>query len=307
MTQTNQPIISQSTPSVQGAQSGGFERSGTYGLWQMMLEIMKYEKTVLDNNAKLQQGWAQTLGGKNGVYSKLYDIGVSVGDAQAEGLRDSAYSQFAQAGLTGLSLGASAVKYFGGVKPQINEAEAGLADNAAMKGALTGSNAGVSVKGQNNGVVDSEVTNRVNGWADHSLDIENFNGDQADLNKLAAKHAANDPEKYGKIMERVEKRSEGLQNQISNADTKYNTWVQVYNGTLTQGLQRVAEGYGTIKQADAKEAEAKASASNTIVSQVQQQITAQENRSQQNAADALQQANQWASAFAQAAASQVHG
>ncbi len=306
---------------------GGLPPNGTFSLWQMLMAIMKYEKNNLDNNAEMQKNYAENLGGANGIMSKLFNVGCLVGEHDAQSLKDDAYGKFAQAGISGASIGVSAVKYFGNgnsitgesTSNGIKAGNATTANATSMEKEINESDAAIAIK-ENPAVkpvatpVDANVQARVDGWADGSHPIDNFKGldengnvdpVQAKLNEDAAAHVANDPAKRAEIQKRIDKQKEAGQAQISNADQKFNTF-QNLNSTVTQGLNQLTSGAAETAQADETLKKAQANAAQTVMSQAQQGITAAENTAEKNAQDALQQANQWAAGFASAASSQVH-
>jgi hypothetical protein len=304
----NQPLAEESDES-----QGGMPPNGTFSLWQMLMAIMKYEKNNLDNNAKMQKNYAENLGGANGIFAKLYDVGCAVGYHDAESMRDDAYGKFAQAGVAGGSLVAAGAKWGISTRPEVNAGQAGLDDNTAMEKMMNKSGAGIKLgEAPKPTPITSEadqveVDKRISGWADGSRSVDNFKGADAEdarLNKLAAEHAANDNKV--KIQKKIDKAKTSNQNRISQADTKFNTFQQL-NSTVTQGLQNVAGGGASMYAADAAEKKAESNAQQTVISQVQQGVSTSENKAEQNAQDALQQANQWATGFASAASSQVHG
>jgi hypothetical protein len=288
---------------------GGLPPNGTFSLWQMLMAIMKYEKTVLDNSAQMQKNWAQNLGGSDGIYAKLYTIGCNVGEQEADGLRADAISKFVQTGVSGASLGFSAGKYLLSTRPAINAGQAGLDDASNMENAIHKSDAGLLIKENENANIDPKVQARLKGWADGSEPVNNFKGvneEEAKINEQAAKHSANDKTQQEKILKRVKEQKDSCQGQITQANRNFDEFVQ-FNSIATNGLNNAAGATGSIAQADAAAKKGQSNASQSIVSQVQQQIVTAQNKAEQNAQDALQQANQWAAGFASAASAQVHG
>lgn len=296
---TSGPTPPPSTP------SGGLTPNGTFNLWQMLMAIMKYEKTVLDNNATMQKNWAQNLGGENGIYANLYKIGVSVGNYDAESLTKEAIYQFAQAGVSGTSLLATGAL---ALKANSNAAlgKAGIEDMNNMEGAIEGSQAGVSLKDtQVEGPLTKEVQEKINDWKQGKIEqFKNPDENQAALNKEAAEAAATHPDKQ-QVLKKIQKQKKVYENNIRSADQNFNNHVQ-YLQTATGGINQGLIAGGNIAKAGKLADKGKASAAQTVVSQVQQQVSTQENKAEQNAQDALQQANQWAAAFASAASAQVH-
>ncbi len=297
---TSGPTPPPSTP------SGGLTPNGTFNLWQMLMAIMKYEKTVLDNNATMQKNWAQNLGGENGIYANLYKIGVSVGNYDAESLTKEAIYQFAQAGVSGGSL----IGTFGlsrKANSNIAAGKAGLEDMNNMEGAIEGSPAGAAVKGSEEveSSLSKEVKEKINDWKQGKIEqFKNPDENQAALNKEAAEAVATDPDKQ-QVLKKIQKQKKVYENNIRSADQNFNNHVQ-YLQTATNGINQGLGAGGNIAKAGALADKGKASAAQTVVSQVQQQVSTQENKAEQNAQDALQQANQWAAAFASAASAQVH-
>jgi hypothetical protein len=300
--------------------SNGLPPNGTFSLWQMLMAIMKYEKNNLDNSAEMQKNYAENLGGSNGIFAKLYSVGCEVGKKDAETMRDDAYGKFAQAGVAGGSLVGSAAMYGVKTRPAINQGEATIKNATDMESAINNSGAAIQIKAAPAvkppvAPVSANVQARVDGWADGSHPIDNFDGmnkdgtanmAEAHLNRTAAEHVANDSTKRAKIQKRIDKQKESGQGAISNADQKFNTFQNI-NSTVTQGLQNVAGGGAAVAGAEAAKAKAKANAEQSVISQVQQGVTASETKAEQNAQEALQQANQWAAGFASAASAQVHG
>ncbi len=297
--------------------SPGLPPNGTFNLWQMLMAIMKYEKVNLDTHAELQKDWALALGataGNHGIFQELYNVGVAVGNAQAQADKSAAYGQFASMGVDFVSLGAGAVTYFGSTRPATNDAEFNLKNVSEMKSAMNESQAAMTIKEQPKLDPNPKEASLLNGWANGSKPLDGFNGERPDgsidqdakaAHAQAIQHAANDPEKFETIMEKLNKREEALQGQIHSANTQLNTRWQLI-GVASGGLKSAAQGGSGVGRAAAEVAQGKASAANTLVSSVQQQVVEQERKAQQNAEEALQQANQWASSFAQAAAAQVH-
>lgn len=306
-----QPITA--TPSVpprpqgEGNSNSNLAPNGTFNLWQMLMAIMKYEKTLLDNDADIQKKLAQALGGSNGIYQHLYNISAEVGVHEAEGLRADAFSKFAQAGVSGLSLGVSLGKYLGSTRPSVNAANKELKNLGDVEGKIGESKAGLKLADKaSKPAIDSKIQTRLNEWAEgsRSIKLNDVNAEEQLINQKAAEHVAHDPNK-AKIMEQIQKQKESAQGQISSAYNSYDRWGQI-NRTTAEGANAFAGGIGSLKQADAQEAKAKANAANTIVSQVQGQVVDQQNKMQQKAEEALQQANSWATSFANAASAQVH-
>jgi hypothetical protein len=303
-----------------GQNQGGLPPNGTFSLWDMLMAIMKYEKTLLDNNAQMQKNYAQTLGGKTGVFATLYTVGCNIGEKDAESMRDDAFGKFAQAGVAGGSLLASGAKYGFSTRPAINAGNETSADATAFQKSINESPAALRIKAAPSAPpaeaphVDADVQARVDGWADGSQPIENFKGldkdgnvdaAQKQLNDRAASHVANDPAKRAKIQKRIDKQKESGSSQINNADQSFNTF-QNLNSTATQGLQNVANAGAGIAGSDAAKQKGQYNAAQTVISQAQQGIVQSENTAERNAQEALQQANQWAQGFASAASSQVH-
>jgi hypothetical protein len=291
---------------------GGLPPNGTFSLWQMLMAIMKYEKNNLDNNAEMQKNYAENLGGANGVFAKLYDVGCMVGIRDADSLKADAYGKFAQAGVSGTSLVVSGTKYLASTRPEINAGGAAVKDNEAMDATLNKSGAGlkISEKSPVEGPLTEkdqvEVDKRIQGWADGSRSVNNFKGADAEdarLNKLAAEHASNDNK--AKIQKQINKAKTSNQNRINTAETNFNSFQQT-SQQVTSALNNGAAGGAAIAQANSLEDKGKYAAQQTVLSQAQQGLTAAENTSEKQAQDALQQANQWAAGFAQAASAQVH-
>lgn len=323
-------------PPLQGAQKGaassqnqGLPPSGTFNLWQMLMAIMKYEKMNLDSNAELQKNWATALGGANGVFAKLYNVGISVGDAESQSLKDQAFGQFAGMGVSLGALGLSAGDFMKNTRPALNEANGKLTDLGAMRTATQESQAGISIGGSDAADAEGEpapdslppppppptegAKARIKAWSDGSESIENFgavrkdgtiDGRQKEINEAAAYHATGTEKE--KIMKKIEDREESLQRQKKSADEEFHRRSQIYT-QVSGALEKGASGGASLAQAHQKEAVAKANATNTLTAQVQQQMTEQERKAQQNSQEALQSMSQWANSFAQAAASQVHG
>lgn len=286
---------------------GGLPPNGTFSLWQMIITLLKFASVIQKANAENQAAFAQEMGGKDGVYAKLYQVGCDVGAEDAEGIRDDAYGKFAQAGVTAGSLGVSAYKYTTSTRPAINAGEAGLDNLKPMETALNNSEAGFKLK-EAPSVAPSEQTeidNRIHGWADGSRPVSEFNvSNETDVK--AVKLAANDQTKKAQIMKRINKQKTAYQNQISQADTKFNTFQQI-NSTATQGLNNIAAGGASIAQADAAERKGNASSAQALMQANQQAVNQMMDKAAQNAAEALRSAIQEAEAFASAASSQVRG
>ena len=251
---------------------GGLPPNGTFSLWQMIMALLKFASVIQKANAENQAAFAQEMGGKDGVYAKLYEVGCTVGAEDAEGIRDDAYGKFAQAGITAGSLVGSAVKYGVSTRPEINAGEAGLAKLKPMETALNNSDAGV--KGAEVPPAPDkdqvEIDKRINGWANGSRSVSEFN-ESNETDVKAVKLAANDETKKAQIMKRINKQKTAYQNQISQADTKFNTFQQI-NSTATQGLNNIAAGGASIAQADAAERKGNASSGQALMQANQQAI-----------------------------------
>lgn len=75
---------------------------------------------------------------------------------------------------------------------------------------------------------------------------------------------------------------------------------------LNNALGGAGAAIGKLYQADETAKAALMSSSKDVVSQVQQQVAAQEQASERTGQDAISQAGSWAQAFASAASAQVH-
>jgi hypothetical protein len=297
------PAIPLKPSQQEGSGANGLPLNGTFNLWQMLMSIFKYEKNNLDNNATLQQDWAKNLGGKDGFFSKLYNVGIEVGQKEAQGMMADAYAKFADAGIAFGQLGLTGIHYGLTTRPQLNAANEGIAKVSGIETQINSGQPAMQLR-EANAVVDSAVQDRINAWADGSDTGPEVGYEE--LNTKAAQHLAAHPDQLKAVRESLAKRKESLQAQIHNADTNFNSRTQLYN-TAGQGAQNAANAGGSMGQAAAANAKAQASASNTIQQQVVQSMEEQQKKSAQNAESALQSANQWAISFAQAAASQVHG
>jgi hypothetical protein len=288
--------------------------SNSAGLWQMLVAMLKMEKTLLDSNAEMQKNWAKALGGTNGIYQQLFNAGVQVGEEEANGLIANAWSQGAQACISGASLVGSGVMYFKTTSPQLNQADEGLKDLTMMKDDLKAGSGGM-IGEESDGLedpdqpgvpkIDKEAQDRINQWANGNVENYGVGGEEQEINQRAARKAANDPNKMKKIQKAVNKREESLQSQKQHADGVFNTRTQ-YIKTATEALNSTAGSVGSVKQADAQEAKAKAQATQQVIGQVQQAESTALNNSERNAQDNLQQMSQWISSAAQAMGSQVH-
>jgi hypothetical protein len=288
-----------------GKEENGLPPNGTFSLWQMLMALLKYANVIQKASAENQAAFAEGLGGKDGIYAMLYQVGCEVGEKDAEGLRDDAYGKFAQAGVSAGSLVATGVKYGVSTRPEINAGEAGIESLKPMENGINNSQAGLKIAEANRMNEKAEIDNRINGWADGSRSVAKFDAND-ELDQKAARLAANDQTKKAKILKQINKQKTSYQNQISRAEQGLNTF-QNLNSTATQGLTNVAAAGGSIAQADAAEAKGRASAAQSMMQANQQAVTQQMDKAAQNAAEALRSALQEAEAFASAAAAQVRG
>jgi hypothetical protein len=309
---TTTPVSSAGAPAP-ASSSGALPVSGTFSLWQMLMALLKYQKSILDLNANQQKLWAQNLGGPNGIYAKLYQIGCDVGKDEANALESQAIGGFASMGVglatVGLSLGA----YYKQTNPQLNQADAMMKNATNMEGALLKTTpidksvAGVEFAQQKPLTeIDAKGLDRLDGWANGSEPLSHYsNKADLDLNERAIAHSANDATQRNKILERINSEKEDAKRMVDAANTKYNSFAQMAN-IGSDALSKAATAGGQLGAAKADVEKGEDSAAQTIVSQVQQQVTDQQKKAEDKAQAALSEAKQDAQAFAQAAAAQVH-
>lgn len=290
--------------------TGTLPPNGTYNLWQMLMAIFKYEKNNLDNNAELQKDWAKNLGGKDGFFSHLFDIGKKVGELEAQGLRDAAWGDFGSAIVAGVQLGAIGAQAISTNK-EMSPAQAGHNDVVGLENQINGNSTKLTIGAEDGpvyGPATKEAATRVDAWMDGSQEVSlgEPGSEQYKINEEAARHVGRDAETKQAVLKKIQERKKAFQGEMSNAETKYNSRLQMFS-MMGNGATSGVQGGAKMAQANAADAKGKASAGNTIQQQVVQSLVGQEQKAQQNLEAALQSANQWAQGFAQAAASQVRG
>lgn len=286
--------------------------SGTFALWQMLAAMMKYLRNIQQNNAELQKMWATALGGQDGIYARMFNLGIDAGKAQAQGIRDEAYGNIAQAAASGAAFVFSVGKYVSDTMPEVNGGKNAIEELQTQKTALLGGaplkeqNPGLRIPDEENDNLHLDAEERLRGLANGAVPVENLrNPEEQELNDQAIAHAANDPDKQKEIIKHIDEETAEHRRKISQAQESF---TQFTNGAnmLNNALGGAGAAIGKLYQADETAKAALMSSSKDVVSQVQQQVAAQEQASERTGQDAISQAGSWAQAFASAASAQVH-